>query len=127
MTAASGAAAREWERRAEEEMTSYSPQDLAEGWEFKVLRSTTAAFRNPERLRAILKEEEQRGGWVLVEKFDNTRIRLKRPAGLKVVEEELASGYDPYRTNVGLSDGLIVLLTLGAIFAVSLVLMLVIA
>ena len=39
-----------------------------------------ATFRNPAKMRAILDEENRRGGWVLVEKFDNHRIRLKRPA-----------------------------------------------
>ena len=88
----------------EEEMTTYGPGDLAGDWEFKILRSVTSGFRNPERLRAIL-EEERRGGWVLVEKFDDARIRLKRPAGAKVVAGDFADGYDPYRTNLGLAPG----------------------
>jgi hypothetical protein len=97
--AAAVAVRRQLEQQEEELMTGYRPQDLAEGWEFKILRSNTAAFRQPEYLRAIL-EEEKRGGWTLVEKFDDARIRLKRPAGAKVTEEDLASGYDPYRTSV---------------------------
>ena len=76
--AAAAAAAAELQRREEEEMTPYNTKDLDEGWEFKILRSNFAAFRNPEKLRAIL-EEEKRGGWTLVEKFDDQRIRLKRP------------------------------------------------
>jgi hypothetical protein len=108
---AAAAAAAEQMRQEEEEMTVYSPKDLAEGWEFKILRGW---FRKPENLRAVL-EEEKRGGWVLVEKFDDNRIRLKRPAGIKVVEEDLASGYDPYRTTVGLpNQAVIVLAVLGA-------------
>jgi len=99
-------------REEEEEMTGYSPQDLAQDWEFKILCSHTGSFRNPEKLRAIL-DEEKRGGWVLVEKFDNQRIRLKRPAGMKVVEEDLAHPYDPYRTEVGTSSGAIVALVFG--------------
>ncbi len=101
---AAAAAAAEAERlrqQEEEEMTPYTPKDLAEGWEFKILRSSWSGFRTPEQLRAIL-EEEKRGGWMLVEKFDDSRVRLKRPAGTKVIEEDLASGgYDPYRTMVG--------------------------
>jgi hypothetical protein len=112
--AAAAAAQRLLQQQEEEEMTSYRPQDLAEDWEFKILRSNTNAFRKPETLRAIL-EEEKRGGWSLVEKFDDARIRLKRPAGTKVVEEDLASGYDPYRTTVGTSGGMIILAILGAI------------
>ena len=113
--AAAAAAAEQMRRQEEEEMTSYSPKDLAEGWEFKILRGW---FRDSDKLRAVL-EDEKRGGWVLVEKFDDGRIRLKRPAGTKVVEEDLASGYDPYRTTVGgASQGAIVLAALSCFLAV---------
>ena len=80
--AAAAAAAAEMQRQEEEEMTPYTEKDLAEGWEFKILGPTSAAFRKPEKLRAIL-EEESRGGWTLVEKFDDTRIRLKRPSAAR--------------------------------------------
>lgn len=82
-------------------MTSYSPQELAEGWEFKILRSTTRAFRNPERLQRIL-SEEKRAGWILVEKFDDGRIRLKRPATAREMDGKL--DFDPYRAFVGPSE-----------------------
>jgi hypothetical protein len=107
--AAAAAAAQRLLRQEEEEMTTYSPKDLAEDWEFKILRAGTAVFRKPERLREIL-EEEKRGGWVLVEKFDDQRIRLKRPAGAKVVVGDFADGYDPYRTEVGTPQVMIALL-----------------
>lgn len=116
MSSAAGGAAAEaadrLRRQEEEELTSYSPRDLAEDWEFKILRSNFSAFRNAETLRAIL-DQEKRGGWVLVEKFDNHRIRLKRPSGTKVVEEDLAHPYDPYRTEVGTSSGAIIALICG--------------
>jgi hypothetical protein len=118
MSTASGAgaaaAAAKRERQEEEEMSAYTPKDLAEDWEFKIVRSNFATFRRPEKLRAFL-EEEKRGGWVLVEKFDDKRIRLKRPARAKVTEGDFADGYDPYRTRIGVSDGFIVLTILGAI------------
>lgn len=120
--AAAAAAAERMRRREEEQMTGYTPKDLAEGWEFKILRSQFGAFRKPERLRAIL-EEEKRGGWVLVEKFDDQRIRLKRPAGTKVVEGELADGYDPYRTSVGTPPGAIVIGVLVGFITLSLLLL----
>ncbi len=44
---------------------------------------------------------------MLVEKFDNNRIRLKRPAGTKVVQGDFDDPYDPYRVTVGVSQGLI--------------------
>ena len=99
---ANQAVARRHREQEEEAMTAYGPGDLAGNWEFKILRSVTAGFRNPERLRAIL-EEERRGGWVLVEKFDDARVRLKRPAGAKAVAGDFADGYDPYRTIAPLS------------------------
>jgi hypothetical protein len=57
-------------------MTPYTPQDIAENWEFKILRSAASQFRNPAWLRSIL-EEEARAGWIMIEKFDNSRVRLK--------------------------------------------------
>lgn len=95
-------------------MTSYSDKELAEGWEFKILRSNTNVFRNPENLRRYL-EEEGRAGWVLVEKFDDNRIRLKRPASAR--KEDATLSFDPYRTRVGLSDAGLVFLILGIVFS----------
>ncbi len=83
-------------------MSGYSATDLSEGWEFKFLRSATGAFKDPARLRQAL-EEEARAGWVLVEKFDNQRVRLKRPASARAGDAAL--GIDPYRTCFGMSEG----------------------
>lgn len=94
-------------------MTDYHPNDLADGWEFKILRSSTAVFKNPERMRAIL-EDETKAGWVLVEKFDDRRIRLKRPASVGRMDAKL--DFDPYRTDVGGSNGLILVVILAALF-----------
>src|SRR4051812_11893968 len=115
--AAAAAAAAEMQRLEEEHMTPYGAKDLGEDWEFKILRSNFATFRNPARLRAIL-DEEKRGGWSLVEKFDDQRIRLKRPAGTKLVEGDFAEGYDPYRTNVGMSQQAIAMIIVCAVFGV---------
>ena len=86
-------------------MTSYRPQDLAENWEFKILRSATGAFKHPDRFREAV-EQEARAGWVLIEKFDNQRMRFKRPASARAGDAMLASGggVDPYRTTYGISD-----------------------
>jgi hypothetical protein len=105
--AAAAAAAAERERQEEEEMATYTEKDLAEGWEFKILRSNTGVFQKPENLRKYL-EEESRAGWVLVEKFDNKRLRLKRPASAR--QGDAALDFDPYRTQVGISDVRLVLL-----------------
>lgn len=83
-------------------MTSYTPKDLTDGWEFKILRSQTNAFRKPEVMRAAL-EEEARAGWELVEKFDDNRLRLKRPRGARA--NDSSTSIDPYRTNYGIGPG----------------------
>jgi hypothetical protein len=116
---AAAAAAAELQRQEEEEMTPYSTKDLDEGWEFKIVRSNFGTFRSQEKLQAVL-EEEKRGGWVLVEKFDDQRIRLKRPAGAKASQGELADGYDPYRTTVGMGQSAVVLTVLGITAAAAL-------
>jgi hypothetical protein len=63
-------------RREEEElMTGYGPQDLA-GWQFKIVKGT---FKTQAQIDAVVHEQTE-FGWVLVEVFDQNRIRFKRPA-----------------------------------------------
>jgi hypothetical protein len=100
-------------QQEEEEMTTYDPQDLSDGWEFKMLRSMRSAFRDPEKLKQIL-AEERRAGWVLVEKFDDGRIRLKRAAKAQEADRQL--DFDPYRTYVGPSESKYVLAVMGITF-----------
>lgn len=99
--AAAAAAKRRRERREEEEMTGYTPEELASAWEFKILRSATSAFRRPEFLKQVL-DEEKHAGWTLIEKFDNSRIRLKRPASARTGGS--GATFDPYRSHVGISE-----------------------
>jgi hypothetical protein len=113
--AAAAAAARRRMQQEEEEMTDYSPQDLADGWEFKILRSMTGTFRQPDNLQRIL-AEERRAGWILVEKFDNGRIRLKRPASAREMDGKL--DFDPYRTYVGPSENRYALIIMGIVFGI---------
>jgi hypothetical protein len=82
-------------------MTGYSAEELAAGWEFKILRSATSAFRRPEFLRQVLDEEEE-AGWTLVEKLDDSRIRLKRSAAAR--SGGGGTRFDPYRSWVGISE-----------------------
>lgn len=53
-------------------------------------------------------EEEARAGWTVIEKFDNGRVRLKRPASARASDATL--GFDPYRTWVGISQTRLVLM-----------------
>ena len=93
-------------------MTPYTPRDLAESWEFKILRSATGAFKDPAVMQRYLAEESQ-AGWTLVEKFDNSRIRLKRPAAAR--PQDSPCTFDPYRTTVGISEVGLGLLIAGSI------------
>jgi hypothetical protein len=99
--AAAAAVAAEAERRRreeEEEMTKYNDADLQEGWEFKILRSNTLAFRKPEVFQKAC-QEEATAGWTLVEKFDDQRLRFKRPITAR--EKDSLLDFDPYRTQYG--------------------------
>jgi len=87
----------------EEDMTSYTQDDLSDDWEFKIIRSDSGAFRKPEVLKALL-EEEARAGWVMLEKFDDGRVRLKRPRSARTRDALLSPGTDPYRTQYGISS-----------------------
>ena len=114
--AAAAAAAAERQRRIEEEeMTTYTPQELSGEREFKILRSVTGAFKNSQRLKEIL-EQERQAGWELVEKFDNKRIRLKRPASAR--NEDDSRSVDPYRTYVGPSENQFGFIILGVVVGV---------
>ena len=112
--AASAAAAAERQRQAEEEeeMTGYRADELAQDYEFKILRSAMGAFKRSDRLHQVL-EEEARAGWVLVEKFDDSRLRLKRPAAARERDGKL--GLDAYRTYVGPSPNALALMVIAAV------------
>ncbi|HUW09893.1 MAG TPA: hypothetical protein VM537_09185 [Anaerolineae bacterium] len=101
--AAAAAAARKKALRGQEEeedMTQYEPADLQDDWEFKIVRSPSAAFRRPETLRKLIDEEAQ-AGWVFLEKLDDSRARFKRTTGARYRDALLPDGVDPYRTQYG--------------------------
>ena len=117
--AAAGAAAAAAAQRAmeeeEEEMTPYSREELEQDWEFKIVRANTGVFGKPAVFNRLI-EEEARAGWVLVEKFDNSRVRFKRPRSARLRDAQLPGGIDPYRVRYGLSEGAFVILLLGTTF-----------
>lgn len=95
-------AAAEKQRQEEEEMTRYSQEELENDWEFKIVRSASGAFKNPEVLQALI-EEEALAGWKMVEKFDNHRVRFKRQGSASRRDAMLPPDIDPYRTQYGIS------------------------
>ena len=104
-------------------MTGYTPEELAQGWEFKILRSATGAFKNAAFLQKAL-ADEAKAGWTLVEKFDNSRIRLKRPASARATDASL--GFDPYRTHVGISEARLGLTIAGSVIGIMTVVILIV-
>jgi hypothetical protein len=78
MAAREQAAEREKQLRREEEevMGGYTPQDLSQHWQFKIVRGT---FKTAAQVERVV-EEQAEHGWILVEIFDHARIRFKRPA-----------------------------------------------
>jgi len=93
---------RQMRRLAEEEedMARYTQDDLGNDWEFKIVRSESGAFRKSEVLKKLI-EEEARAGWVMLEKFDNRRVRFKRPRRARTRDTLLPPGVDAYRTRYG--------------------------
>ncbi len=81
-------------------MAAYSQDDLNDDWEFKIVRSIGGAFHNPDVLNQLL-QEESRAGWVMLEKFDDSRIRFKRRCSSRANDARLPPEIDPYRTSYG--------------------------
>lgn len=105
------------EREEEEDMTHYTSDDLDQDWEFKIVRSTFGSFRRPQMLQDLIEEESQ-AGWEMIEKFDEYRVRFKRPRSARRNDVNLPSYIDPYRTQYGVGRqnliviGLVVMLGL---------------
>ena len=123
MSAAAGAAAAAAARRRmlleeEEMLTTYAADDLTHHWEFKIVRANRGVFRNPKTFHRLLAEEAQ-AGWTLVEKFDNTRVRFKRPQQARLNDAQLPRGVDPYRVHYGLPPSAFAGLLLITMFALA--------
>jgi len=75
--AAAAAAAKRRQDHEEEEEATPMNTDLSGTVEYKIIRNVTKAFRNPAVFQQTLQEEAQ-AGWQLVEKLDDSRVRLRR-------------------------------------------------
>jgi hypothetical protein len=90
--AAAAAAARRrrlLEQGEEEEMTNYAADALANDWEFKIVRRQHHGVPEPARALARLLEQEAQAGWTMVEKFDDMRVRFKRPRQARLGDAQL--------------------------------------
>lgn len=99
-------------------MTTYSADDLDSGWEFKIVRGNLRVFRKSSTLNRLLQEEAQ-AGWTMVEKFDDQRIRFKRPRQARLNDATLSPGVDPYRVHYGMPPLAFALLMLAVIFGLT--------
>ena len=103
-------------RQEEEEKMGYNQEELENDWEFKIVRSTTGKFKKYAVVEQV-KAEEAEAGWVMVEKFDNNRIRFKRPRKAMQNDPYLPAHIDPYRTNYGISEAAFAFSIIGVISA----------
>lgn len=105
------------EELEEEQMTIYRSDELDSNWEFKIVRSSSGAFRKNQVFQTLLAEEAL-AGWELVEKLDDRRVRFKRPRDARRKDASLPPGLDPYRTQFGPDSTMGVLLGLVLLFTV---------
>jgi hypothetical protein len=110
-------AAAEKRRQEEEEMAKYTRDELDNDWEFKIVKSVSGKFSKREVVEQV-RAEEAIAGWVMVEKFDDNRIRFKRPASSQRNDYNLPPGIDPYRTTYGMSEGALGLTIVGIMIGI---------
>jgi hypothetical protein len=103
-------------RQEEEEKMGYNQEELEKDWEFKIIKSPTGKFKKYSVVEQV-KAEEAEAGWLMVEKFDNNRIRFKRSRKAMENDPYLPPHIDPYRTNYGISEAALAFSILGVIFA----------
>ena len=105
----------------EERMATYTSEDLEQDWEFKIVRAISSAFGKREALQKLL-QEEAIAGWTMVEKFDDSRIRFKRPRKAREQDAFLPEGVDPYRTQYGAPAFLYAVVVIGVVLLIVFVL-----
>jgi hypothetical protein len=97
---AQAARERQMQLEQEEETLAYTSDDISGDWEFKIVRSSMAAFRRADVFDKLI-EEESRAGWIMLEKLDDSRVRFKRPRSARIKDTYLPPDVDPYRTQYG--------------------------
>jgi len=90
------AAAQTQRLQQEEEENNPEIDDAEDGWEYKVLKSRHAGFKDPRGLADTLAVESA-AGWMLLEKLDDKRLRLQRPVSARDHDSDL--NFDPYRNS----------------------------
>jgi hypothetical protein len=75
---------------------TYADPGFQEQWEYKVVFARNGEFAFAEHIRRLM-EQEAPDGWVLIEKYNDTHIRLGRPIS-RAWQISLPRRADPYRT-----------------------------
>ncbi len=88
------------EQQKQEEEIRYTEEAHSQDLEFKILRCMTGAFGKPEVMKIVIEEESQ-NGWILLEKFDEYRLRFYRKRGFL---KKTSCSIEPYRTVYGISQ-----------------------
>jgi len=78
----------------EEQKAEYDPKELI-GWEFKIVRAKFPIFAETATVKRAERQERE-SGWVLIEKFDDRRLRFKRPIAERINDTKRKS--NPYST-----------------------------
>jgi hypothetical protein len=90
-------------------------------WEYKIVRARHSEFGYRHHLEALL-QQEALAGWEIVEKYDDSQVRFKRPRSARAWDDALPPYIDPYRTMYiapSNNDALhAIILTFGLIFAI---------
>ncbi len=75
--------------------TTHHPFD--HNWEYKIVRARNGEFGQRSHLNTLL-QQEALSGWEIVEKYNDSQIRLKRPRAARAWDPALPPHVDPYRT-----------------------------
>jgi len=85
------------QREEEEEERGLDSLLADDGWEYKILTSPRARFRDAAGLADALAGESP-AGWTLLEKLDARRLRLQRPVAARAQDSSL--DFDAYRSTL---------------------------
>jgi hypothetical protein len=97
-------------------------------WEYKIVRAEWNEFARREHLDTLLRQEAT-AGWVMAEKYDDQRVRLKRPIDAHYQDFYLPRSVDPYRTTytIPLDQQVVALMFLAICLSVALLLIVLLA
>ncbi|MBN1564544.1 MAG: hypothetical protein JXA10_11935 [Anaerolineae bacterium] len=99
----------------------YTRHPFENNWEYKIVRARNNEFRYRHHLDALL-QQEALAGWEIVEKYNDSQIRFKRPRSARTWDGDLPPHIDPYRTiyhpSAQSSDLQLIVLTMSLIIIV---------